>query len=77
MTALTDAKVFVSYAREDRAFVDKLVEDLAFHGVRVWRDSNLAAGVDLAIAITEAMDAASVVLFVLSRASAEVPMGST
>lgn len=30
--------VFISYSRQDKAFVDRLADDLRCGGVRVWRD---------------------------------------
>jgi len=29
---------FISYSRQDKAFVDRLADDLRCGGVRVWRD---------------------------------------
>ena len=66
-----DGSVFISYARPDASFVERLVTDLASHGIRVWWDRNLTAGEDWGEATAEARAAASVVLFVVSRAFAE------
>ena len=62
---------FLSYAREDAAMVDRIVDGLADQGIRLWRDIyDIPPGADWAKAIETAIDKAAVVLFVGSRHSA-------
>jgi len=59
--------VFISYSRNDQAFVDKLSIDLLNHNVKVWRDEyKLSAGDSLTARIGKGIDQASVLCVVLS-----------
>ncbi len=63
--------VFVSYARDDRAFVDRLVAALERRGVAVWLDrQDLAGGAAWEASITEAVRASDAVIAVLSPSAA-------
>jgi hypothetical protein len=67
---LAGATVFVSYARRDSPFVERLVTDLASHGIQLWWDRNLAGGENWREAIEQVLAEARIVLFVASEASA-------
>ena len=63
--------VFLSYARKDLAFVDRLVPDLESRGHVVWRDvSDLAGGDTWRAGISEAIRRSDVVIVVVSPDSA-------
>jgi hypothetical protein len=63
--------VFLSYARRDQAFVDRLVTALEARGVNVWVDrEDIPGGAAWESAIGEALAASSAVLVVLSPACA-------
>ncbi len=66
------ASIFVSYSRNDDAFVKRLVKDLRASGINVWLDQdNIAPGQRWDMAIERALDAASHILFVMSQASTQ------
>ena len=74
-TALTQrddisSDVFISYAREDRASVERLAERLQAAGWTVWWDTSLRAGELFADAIERRIDAARIVLVLWSGHSA-------
>ena len=59
--------VFLSYAREDAAFVDRLAADLEHAGVDVWRDTErIAPGMNWQRSLGEALNRAAALLLVLS-----------
>jgi hypothetical protein len=61
---------FVSYARRDQAFVDRLIADLQAAGIRVWRDTEqIQPGAQWQHAIQDALRSAAALLFVSSRNS--------
>ena len=61
------ASVFISYAREDQAFVRTLHDELARHGHTVWVDwQGIPPSADYFHEIERAMDAADAVLVILS-----------
>jgi hypothetical protein len=62
--------VFLSYARRDQEFADRLVAALEGHGVNVWVDrQDIPGGAAWEAAIGEALSVSSAVLVVLSPAS--------
>lgn len=67
---MTRQRVFISYSREDRAFVDRLSQDLRSGGVATWQDTKeIAAGENWRLAIEESLRSASAMLYVASAAS--------
>lgn len=67
---MTKDFVFISYSREDRAFVDRLSEDLRIRGVKTWQDTKeIAAGEDWRLAIEGSLRQASALLYVASARS--------
>ncbi|MBI2909847.1 MAG: toll/interleukin-1 receptor domain-containing protein [Chloroflexi bacterium] len=65
---------FVSFAEEDRYFVDLLVEILRFHGVNVWcSNSSLTAGDQWRAAIHKAMNTADSLTVVVSQKASNSP----
>lgn len=68
------ALVFVSYSRQDEAFVSKLIGSLEAQGVPIWRDTK---GIDLGdrwdTTIEAALNAATHILLVLSQAAVTSP----
>ena len=67
---LADGHVFLSYAREDRQFVDRLVNDLRLRGIAVWRDvEQLLPGQNWREEIERALLAAAALLYVASARS--------
>jgi hypothetical protein len=65
---MTMAEIFISYAREDRQFVDSLAEALASASHDVWFDRDLGPGL-FRDQITARLMAAEVVIVVWSRRS--------
>jgi hypothetical protein len=69
--------IFVSYASKDQAMADKIVRGLEAAGLLCWISSrDLKPGADYQASIVNALEAAEVVLLLLSRAaneSVEVP----
>ncbi|NDJ86979.1 MAG: TIR domain-containing protein [Chloroflexi bacterium] len=62
--------VFVSYAREDTAFVERLVKDLVADNLPIWFDQqNIEPGENWDAAVEQALQMATVVLVVVSPAS--------
>lgn len=61
---------FISYSAKDRAFVDRLHEELQAANIRCWRDSeDLKIGDDILDSITQAIRSAERVVIVLSNNS--------
>jgi HEAT repeat protein len=64
------AYIFISYAREDEAFVTELNRKLRDSGIDIWQDiHNIRAGEKWAVEIDDALEGASLLLLVLSTAS--------
>jgi len=63
---LDTAEIFVSYNREDRAFVANLVKELEDSGYSVWWDTRISAGSEFDSAIENALAAARCVVVVWS-----------
>ncbi|MEL6316463.1 MAG: toll/interleukin-1 receptor domain-containing protein, partial [Pseudomonadota bacterium] len=63
------ADVFISYAREDRAFVARLAPAIEALGLSVWWDDKLAPGREFELEIERELDAARAVVAVWSAAS--------
>jgi hypothetical protein len=62
--------VFISYSRQDRAFVDRLAVQLVNNKVNVWLDRwELHVGDSLLTKIQDAVSGASALLVILSKAS--------
>ena len=62
--------VFVSYSREDRSFVDRLVHDLQSSGINTWHDvAQISPGENWQKAIEGGIRRASVLLYVSSKHS--------
>ncbi|HYB98947.1 MAG TPA: toll/interleukin-1 receptor domain-containing protein [Candidatus Limnocylindrales bacterium] len=67
---MTKNFVFISYSREDRAFVDRLSQDLRSGGVTTWQDTKeIAAGENWRLAIEGGLRRASALLYVASARS--------
>ncbi len=67
---MTKDFVFISYSREDRAFVDRLSQDLRSGGVTTWQDTKeIAAGANWRLAIEASLRRASALLYVASARS--------
>jgi hypothetical protein len=59
---------FISYARQDREFVDRLTVDLRAAGVRVWRDvEQILPGQNWEDSLEKALERAPALLYVSSR----------
>ena len=66
--------VFVSYARTNQDFVVRLVHDLRQHGVPIWLDQlAIPAGAQWDVVIENALEDATHVLLVMSKASVNSP----
>ena len=63
------ADVFISYAREDRAFAQLLAHELAAAGFSVWWDRELNVGQDFDAVIEQELDQASCVIVCWSKNS--------
>ncbi|MEL6317543.1 MAG: toll/interleukin-1 receptor domain-containing protein, partial [Pseudomonadota bacterium] len=63
------ADVFISYARADEAFAERLAKRLEALGLSVWWDRRLLPGDDWELAIEEAIDAAKAVIVIWSQES--------
>jgi hypothetical protein len=62
--------LFISYSHQDRAFVDRLAKQLVAHNVNVWLDRwELSIGDSLIEKIQAAIEGASALLVILSKAS--------
>ena len=67
---MTNRRVFISYSRENRAFVDRLSRDLRASGVTTWQDTNdISAGENWRKAIEDGLRRASALLYVASARS--------
>jgi len=67
---MTKDSVFISYSREDRAFVDRLSQDLRSGGVTTWQDTKeIAAGENWRLAIEGSLRQAAALLYVASAGS--------
>jgi hypothetical protein len=63
-------KVFISHASADKAFVDRLVSDLAARAIPVWYDKlDLRVGDSVSAGINEGLTASKYFLIVLSKSS--------
>lgn len=68
---MREAYVFISYSRQDRAFVERLTASLNKAGVRTWTDlENIAAGQDWAKEIERGLTEATALIYVASKNSA-------
>ncbi len=66
------ALVFVSYSHKDDKFVQRLVSDLRTRGVPVWLDQkDIAPGQRWDMAVENALDKASHILYIMSTASTQ------
>lgn len=65
------ADIFVSYARADKAFVERLVGTLEGTGSSLWWDREIVGGAEFAKTIEQEMAAARIVLVVWSPSSLE------
>jgi TolB-like protein len=61
--------VFVSYAHEDSARAQQLIQVLEHSGLRVWWDGLIVAGSEFASTTEQALEAASAVIVLWSRSS--------
>ena len=67
---MTKQRVFISYSREDRPFVDRLSQDLRIGGVATWQDTKeIAAGENWRLAIEKSLRSTSAMVYVASAAS--------
>src|SRR5688572_12765353 len=63
--------VFISYSRVDKAFVDRLSQDLRAQNVAIWQDINeIVAGDNWQKTIEESLRNSSALLYVASASSA-------
>lgn len=65
------AEVFLSYAREDRALVERLAARLEAAGYRVWWDRHLSGGAAFAREIEQKIEGALAVVVVWTEAAAQ------
>ena len=63
------ADLFVSYKREDRAAVERIISRLAKEGYSIWWDSRLEAGENFGDLIAREIDEAKCVIVIWSTAS--------
>ncbi len=61
--------VFVSYARADETYVEKLAEHLRAYGVEVWTDAAIDGGAKWAEAIQGKIDSCTAFVVVMSSAA--------
>lgn len=66
---MSKGKVFISYSRLDKAYVDKLSEVLRKKGLTVWFDINLVSGQDWDDALEEQIKGSDHMIIVLSKTS--------
>jgi hypothetical protein len=66
-------KVFVSYARSDREYVTRLVDELRRRGIDAWWDADMLRGLDWEEQLEEHLLDAELMLIVLSPDSARSP----
>ena len=64
-------KIFISYSRNDHEYVAKLVEALRNKGMSVWFDSHIRSGSQWDEAIEREINAAEVLVTVLSKSSVQ------
>lgn len=65
---MSKSYVFISYSRQDREFVEKLIDGLSAAGVETWADvSNIAPGQNWQTQIEQGLLGAEVLLYVSSR----------
>jgi TIR domain len=65
-------RVFISYSRADRSFVDRLSQDLRAGGVSTWQDTtDIQAGENWRSAIEESLRQTAVLLYVASANAAQ------
>jgi TIR domain len=68
--ARPDMPIFISYSHNDKSFVDRLATQLVRRNVNVWLDRwELSVGDSLVERVQEAVDGASALLVILSKAS--------
>ena len=65
------ATLFLSYSRADRARAERLADTLVNAGYTVWWDALIEGGAQFASSITEALDAADVVIVLWSKHSVD------
>lgn len=65
------ADLFVSYKREDRAAVERIISRLAEEGYSIWWDSRLEAGENFGESIAQEIDQAKCVIVIWSKASVD------
>ena len=63
--------VFISYARQDRAFVGRLAQEIRSRGIPVWEDSHIEHGQAWYRTIEQQLDQSSVLVLVMTEASRE------
>lgn len=63
------ADLFVSYKREDRVAVERIISRLAKEGYSIWWDSRLEAGESFGESIAQEIDEAKCVIVIWSQAS--------
>src|SRR5438876_12061605 len=61
-----DIKIFLSYAREDKALADVLVRHLGKHKLIVWYDNYLHLGEDWKKKLISKLERANIILFLVS-----------
>lgn len=63
-------QIFVSYAREDKDFATRLVDDLSDYDVIIWQDiRNIPHGANWDLEVQKGLDTSDVMLVLLSKAS--------
>ncbi len=67
---MSKKRVFISYSRDDRAFVEKLVDSLRENGLEVWLDVHLRSGEDWDDALESQIIGTDHMIIVLSETSA-------
>ena len=68
--AIVHATVFISYASQDAAVADSIVESLEQHGLRCWlAPRDVRPGAEYAEAIVRAINEAEAVVLVLSKSA--------
>ncbi|NNF82525.1 MAG: toll/interleukin-1 receptor domain-containing protein [Flavobacteriaceae bacterium] len=67
---MSSVKVFISYSRDDRPFIEKLVDSLKAEGIDVWFDYHLLSGEDWDDALEDQIKACDHMIIVLSETSA-------
>lgn len=69
ITTIATADVFVTYAREDIAVVQKIISQLEQHGLRVLFDQKIPLGTEVYETLREYVHSAHIYLFVMSPSS--------